>query len=166
VTWQKGGKNVITGSSKGEIIVWNCHVNDRKANDVHTSSVLALCWTNYEKYLLSGDKTGEIVYSDQKITLRCKLIAHDKHLVKDITFSPASLKFISCSTDTTARVFDFLTAKEEFEFKGHGSDVNSCHWHPTSCLVATGSKDMYVKLWDPRNGKEVHNMQPHNKPVT
>jgi polyadenylation factor subunit 2 len=125
-----------------------------------------MCWTTYEKYLLSGDETGEIVYSDSKITLHCRLKAHNQSCVRDISFSPASLKFVSCSDDTTARVFDFLTTKEEYEYKGHGSYVKSCHWHPTSCLVATGSQDNNVKLWDPRTGEDVHTMQPHNKTIT
>lgn len=141
-------------------------MNDRKANTVHHSRVQSLCWTNYEKFIISGDNKGEIVYSDSKINLRCKIKAHNDLCVRDLSFSPASLKFVSCSDDTTARVFDFLTAKEEFEYRGHGSDVKSCHWHPTSSLVATGSQDNYVKLWDPRTGEDIFSMQPHNKTIT
>jgi polyadenylation factor subunit 2 len=65
------------------------------------------------------------------------------------------LKFASCSDDRTARVFDFATAHEEVVFEGHGSDVKSCDWHPEMSLIATGSKDNYVKIWDPKSGKEV-----------
>jgi polyadenylation factor subunit 2 len=65
------------------------------------------------------------------------------------------MKFMSCSDDRTARVFDFATNTEEICFEGHGSDVKTCDWHPFKCLVVTGSKDNYVKLWDPRTGKEV-----------
>jgi polyadenylation factor subunit 2 len=90
--------------------------------------------------------------------------AHD-NVVRDLSFSPSTLKFISCSEDTKAKIFDFLTAKEEFQYKGHGSDVKSCDWHPSQCLVVTGSKDNYVKLWDPRSGDDVINLQPHNKSI-
>lgn len=41
--------------------------------------------------------------------------------------------------------------------------MKSCDWHPQQCLVATGSQDNYVKLWDPRSGQDVFSMQPHNK---
>ncbi len=59
--------------------------------------------------------------------------------MRDLSFSPTSLKFVSCSDDRTAKIFDFLSAKEEIEYQGHGSDVKSCDWHPFQCLVATGS---------------------------
>lgn len=72
---------------------------------------------------------------------------------------------MSCSDDRTARIFDFLTSQEECRFEGHGSDVKSCDWHPSQCLVVTGSKDNKVKLWDPRLGKEVHTLQSHNNTI-
>ena len=50
--------------------------------------------------------------------------------MRDLSFSPTSLKFVSCSDDRTAKIFDFLSAKEEIEYQGHGSDVKSCDWHP------------------------------------
>jgi polyadenylation factor subunit 2 len=150
VQWMKGGKYVLTGSSSGDIIIWNAQSFDRKANTAHQSRVQTLCWTNYEKFILSGDNQGLIVYSDSKMNLHYKLQAHNKLCVRDLSFSPVSLKFVSCSDDTTARIFDFLTAKEEFEYQGHGSDVKTCH---------------YVRLWDPRSGKDTNTMQPHNKTI-
>ena len=68
----------------------------------------------------------------------------------------SSLKFVTCSDDRTAKIFDFLTSKEEYCFEGHGSDVKSCDWHPVHSLIVTGSKDNKVKLWDPRWGGSGH----------
>ena len=42
---------------------------DKKATTVHKSRVQSLCWTNYEKYILSGDNEGMIAYSDSKMNL-------------------------------------------------------------------------------------------------
>jgi polyadenylation factor subunit 2 len=122
---------------------------------VHNSTVQAICVTNYEKFIISGDKKGNIAYCDSKINRHNNIKAHLDVAVRDLSFSPASLKFMSCSDDRTARIFDFLTAKQEFEYNGHGSDVKTCDWHPSTCLVATGAQDNYVKLWDPRSGADV-----------
>lgn len=50
-------------------------------------------------------------------------------------------------------------------FEGHGSDVKTCHWHPFQSLVVTGSKDCYVKIWDPKSGKEINSIHSHNNTI-
>jgi polyadenylation factor subunit 2 len=65
------------------------------------------------------------------------------------------------------KVWDFARSKEEFSFSDHRSDVKSCDWHPFESLVVTGSKDSYVKVWDPRTGgKGVHTIPAHNNTIT
>lgn len=68
------------------------------------------------------------------------------------------MKFASCSDDRYVKIFDFAKAEEEVCFGGHGSDVKCCEWHPTKCLIMSGSKDNLVKLWDPKTGKEAHTL--------
>ena len=58
---------------------------------------------------------------------------------------------MSCSGDTTARIWDFATSKEEYKFKEHIQELTTSDWHPTQSLVVTGSKDTTVKIWDPRD---------------
>jgi polyadenylation factor subunit 2 len=62
-----------------------------------------------------------------------------------------SAKFVTCSDDGTARVFDFATSKLELIFKEHNSAVTACDWHPFQSLIITGSKDCSIRIWDPRN---------------
>ena len=77
---------------------------------MHKDRVQALAWTNYEKFVISGDKKGHIVYSDSKISQKNKFQAHSESCIRDLSFSPSSLKFASSADDRTARVFDFLTS--------------------------------------------------------
>lgn len=74
---------------------------------------------------------------------------------------------MSCADDNMAKVFDFSKSKEEFSFSDHRSDVKTCDWHPFESLIVTGSKDCYVKVWDPRTGgKGVHTIPAHNNTIT
>jgi polyadenylation factor subunit 2 len=41
---------------------------------------------------------------------------------------------------------------------GHGWDVKCLDWHPVTSLLASGSKDNLVKLWDPKSGKNLTTM--------
>jgi polyadenylation factor subunit 2 len=137
-------------------------------NSVHgKATVQAICLTNYEKFVVSGDKEGFIVYSNIKLAQKNKFQAHGSTCIRDLSLSNSSLKLLSCADDGTAKVFDFATSKEELCFSDHRSDVKSCDWHPWESLVLTGSKDSYVKIWDPRaSGKGVHTLTAHNNIVT
>ena len=149
---------MITGTSKGEIVIWKGLSFDfEKTNDVHKTSIQAMKWSNYEKYLVTGDKNGQVIYSSKKLSQKNEFAAHSE-AIKDIAFSPSSLKMITCSDDATAKIWDFATSTEEILFDKHGSDVKSCDWHPTKSMIATGSKDNCVKLWDARTGKEFENI--------
>ncbi len=127
----QGGKRVLTGSSSGELITWYApNYEYEKTTSVHKDRVQALAWSSYEKFVISGDKKGHIVYSDSKISQKNKFQAHNESCIRDLGFSPSCLKFASCADDRTARVFDFLRSAEEVRFEGHGSDVKSLDWHP------------------------------------
>ena len=43
--------------------------------------------------------------------------------------------------------------KPELALLGHQSDVKCVDWHPHRALIASGSRDSAVKLWDPKMGK-------------
>ena len=53
---------------------------------------------------------------------------------------------------TFPQIWDFKTAQCEAAMAGHGGDVKACDWHPAKSVVASGSKDTVVKLWDARSG--------------
>jgi len=97
--------------------------------------------SKYDKFIVSGDKTGKIVYANNKLVHKNDFSAHPNNVIRDLSFSESSLKFASCADDSTAKIWDFSTTKEELVFTDHKSDVKSCHWHPTKSLLLTGSKD-------------------------
>ena len=84
----------------------------------------AIAVSKYDKYNISGAANGEIVYSDKKCGQKNKFLAHtSKTKINDLSFAPSSMKFVSCSEDNTAKIFDFATAKEEFSFTEHKNNV-------------------------------------------
>ncbi len=162
----QGGKRVLTGTSSGEVVIWYVpYFEFEKSTSVHKERVQAMCWSNNEKYLISGDKEGNIVYSDNKISQKNRFSAHNKSCIRDLSFSLSSMKFVSCADDRTSRIFDFITSQEEIVFEGHKSDVKTCDWHPFKSLIVTGSKDNEVKIWDPKSGKEIHHLLSHNNTI-
>lgn len=48
---------------------------------------------------------------------------------------------------------------------GHGGDVKSCDWHPTKAVLASGSKDGLVKVWDAKAGRNIATLHGHRNTV-
>jgi polyadenylation factor subunit 2 len=110
-----------------------------------------MVWSNYQKYLVTGDRQGNIVYCNENIDSKNRFSAHFENCVRDLSFSQSSVKFVSCSDDRTAKVWDFATSRQENKFQEHNSDVTTCDWHPSQSLIVTGSKDQTIRIWDPRS---------------
>ena len=149
--WTKDGKKAVSSSGMGQIIKWDAlNLDYQSSCDVHSDKVQAMVWSNYQKYLVTGDKVGDIVYCNENIDQKNRFSAHPGDCVKDLSFASSSVKFVSCSGDCTAKVWDFATSKNEYKFKEHNSELTTCDWHPTHSLIVTGSKDMTIRVWDPR----------------
>ena len=63
--------------------------------------------------------------------------------------------FISCSVDTTVRVWDARNkGRSMLDIKAHDTDVNVVSWNTNvTYLVVTGCDDGSFKIWDLRNFK-------------
>ena len=76
------------------------------------------------------------------------------------SFSPTDAKLATGSDDGSVKVWDFYRSSEELALRGHGGEVRAVAWHPSKCLLATGSKDSTqpIKLWDPKSGTAINTM--------
>ena len=80
-------------------------------------------------------------------------------------FSPfSSSRMVTGSGDATARVWDCDTGTPLHTLKGHTSWVLAVSWSPDSGVIATGSMDNSVRLWNPITGKQLGDtMKGHTK---
>jgi polyadenylation factor subunit 2 len=104
--------------------------------------------------MLSGDNSGMIKYWQSNMNNLKSFQVH-KEAVRGISFCPADTKFATCSDDKTVKVWNFNQGTCEHTMTGHGWDVKCLDWHPYRGIIASGSKDNLIKLWDPRAGKQI-----------
>lgn len=133
----------------------------------HDKSFRSMAWSHNKNYLLTSDANGNIKYWSPSIAPVQSLDSHNNQAIHALSFSPSDTKFVSCGDDSTVRVWDWASHSEERKLEGHGWDVKTVQWHPRSSVIASGSKDNLVKLWDPRAGGDcLSTLYGHKNTVT
>ena len=150
--WARDGRRAITANQNGEFTLWNGSAfNFEGLIAAHNTAVRSLAWSHSGTTLISGDTKGAIKYWESTMTpVKEILNTHGGQAVRGLDFAPRDAKFCSCADDGTVRIWDWELFQEERILAGHGWDVKACAWHPKFQLLASGSKDNQVKLWDPR----------------
>ncbi|CAH8827700.1 unnamed protein product [Trichobilharzia szidati] len=168
VCWTPEGRRLITGAFSGEFTLWNgLTFNFETILQAHESQIRCMKWSHNEEWLLTADHSGYVKYWQANMNNVEMYQAH-KEPIRGVSFCPFDNKFVTCSDDSTVRVWDFHRCAEERVLRGHGSDVRSVAWHPIQSLVISGSKDAQqpIKLWDPKTGEPVSTLYAHKNTCT
>ncbi|KAG2065808.1 WD40 repeat-like protein, partial [Suillus decipiens] len=72
-----------------------------------------------------------------------------------VSFSPDGTRIVSCSQDSTVRVWDAATGLPLGEpFRGHTDSVRSVSFSPDGSRIVSGSRDSTVRMWDAAMGQQ------------
>lgn len=165
-TWFPDGRRCLTATQAGEFCLWGGQTFQFETIiQAHETPVRTILFTHGGNFLVSGDDAGNVRYWKPNLELVKSTPAH-KEPVRQISFSSTDLKFATASDDSTLRVWDFARVSSEQILAGHGGDVKTVHWHPSSSLLVSGSKDGLVKLWCARSGRSVATMHGHKGTIT
>lgn len=152
VRWTPEGRRLLTASLSGEFTLWNgMSFNFETIMQAHENTIRAMTYSHNHEWLLSGDQDGLVKFWQPNFN-NVNIVQAHREVVRDIAFSPNDAKFVTASDDGSLKVWDFNDATEEATLTGHGWDVKCADWHPALGLIASGSKDNLIKLWDPRSG--------------
>jgi len=83
----------------------------------------------------------------------CSLEGHEKK-VNFVHFHPtANGVLASAASDNTLRVWDIENSKQALSFTEFGDYVQSFDWNTDGSMIATTSRDLHIRLLDPRDAK-------------
>eukprot|EP00757_Euglenozoa_sp_SAG-D1_P023119 gene23119-1407_t len=86
-------------------------------------------------------------------------------LVGDVTEYACGTIILSCSSDSTIRLWDVSTREEIKKFEGHTGAVNSAIFTEDESKILSASDDGTVRVWDIEDGKEIQKFD-HGAAVT
>ena len=185
VAWSPDGKTLASDFANQTICLWDVQTGKSRQILVgHTLSVLSVAWSPDGKTLASGSadetirlwdvQTGQTLYT---------LIGHQGSIFS-VAWSPDSKTLASGSADETIRLWDVQTGQTLHTLIGHppspyelnsgwlGADrddrlhVYSVAWSPNGRVVASGSRDKTIKIWDPGTGQLINVLEGHTKAVS
>jgi WD40 repeat protein len=86
--------------------------------------------------------------------------------IKGLRFSPTGDRFIACSADGLAIIWETKSGRRLTTLKGHTAEVLCVEFSPDGRRVLTGSYDSTVRIWDAATGREVTSPLRHQGEVS
>eukprot|EP01130_Rhizamoeba_saxonica_P015504 TRINITY_DN6972_c0_g1_i1.p1 TRINITY_DN6972_c0_g1~~TRINITY_DN6972_c0_g1_i1.p1 ORF type:complete len:474 (-),score=78.85 TRINITY_DN6972_c0_g1_i1:73-1494(-) len=171
--WNKSGTYLLSGSLDKTSIVWNAangqivqqfsfHDHGTLDVDWKEDNIFASCSGDRAIYVCEIGKTKPIQ------TWR----GHENEVNSICWDTPGNL-LASCSDDATAKIWKFGYEDYVLSFN-HSRDIYTVKWSPSGPgtihsehkpILASGSVDATVKIWDVEEGVCIHNFSKHNEAV-
>ncbi|KAL3311941.1 Isocitrate dehydrogenase [NAD] subunit gamma 1, mitochondrial, partial [Cichlidogyrus casuarinus] len=171
LTWGSSDELLFTGSTSGDVIVWNLEQGEitREINDTacfpgHSRTIHKIIMNPFKNYeLATASQDGTIKLFDLREkdranisfkTLLQKTAAASP--VRDIAYYPRSDELLAAGQENgIVSLWDRRNpSKTLFSYPGHSCSINSIDWHPEGVgenkfwLATSGSRDFLIKVWD------------------
>lgn len=131
----------------------------------HQHDILDLATSPDGKWLVSGDRGGDIFVWDQRLgTQVCRL--HPSH--REVTrtkFSPDGHWLATAGQDGFIRLWDVHDWSAVGELAQHHRTINGLTWSPDSTQLASGDRDGIVCIWDVKSQTCIRTLSDHAGPI-
>jgi len=128
----------------------------------HTKDVLDVTLCPSEKHIVSVGRDNKIIYWNLYGDCKFQLESEHSDWITSVEFFPQeddkTLFFITTSWDGTACRFNLYKPEEKITLKENIGCLNCCAISPDGILIALGSKDGKVSLWEIKEGSDAQKM--------
>jgi len=167
ITWHPKGHAILAGSN--DTMAWMWWAPTGKLMQIfagHGQSVTCGCWVLDGKLIVAGSQDhGVIVWNPRAGTPQQHLWQVHEGAVISICSHPEAPIVVTGGEDCEAKVVNIETGKVLASLAGHSDSVKHMGFNnpPTSgvCLLATGSMDGKVLVWDGKTFERRREMKDH-----
>ncbi|XP_055825619.1 WD40 repeat-containing protein HOS15-like [Solanum dulcamara] len=172
--WNKEGDHLLSGSVDRTAIVWNVNSSEWKQHfEFPSGPTLDVDWQNNDSFAVSSaDKMIYICKVGDNTPV--KTFSGHQNRVNAIKWDPSGSLLASCSDDSTVKIWSMKQDVCLHDFREHRKEIYTIKWSPTGAgtnnpnqqlLLASGSFDSTVKLWDVELGCLLHSLNGHREDV-
>lgn len=165
------------GSSKKKSLLKKTFRVEQEVGPLYLGGQVALLHT---EHLLACSYADEIKIVDLDTGRSRANITGDGGAISALACHPSKYQIVSASTSLQIHVWDLSSLKESKEeadatstttitaiknFKGHQGPIVSLQYDSSGTMLASGSVDTTVKVWNIENGYCTHNLRGHTQGV-
>jgi WD40 repeat protein len=162
------GKNLVTGSDKGVIKLWQLG-KDVVSREVKrfSSPVTALLYCPKNDDVIVGTWDGDLIKLDLKSGKVVANYEEHRETITALDFSPDGKYLASGSADDRLIVWGLATGEDLLTMhQGNEYDVTTLAFSPDGKMIATGDGENQLKLWDADTGEALKSLKGHEEPVS
>lgn len=160
------GEMAFTGTFGGKMQLWDTRIWKEIASfgDDATNALWCGAFSPDDSSLVLGWQNGAItIWNIAERRPRSAFQAHaTAKPVVSISFTTDGTRFVSASSDQTAKVWETATARLVSTLEGHEKFLLCASFSPDGSRVVTASNDDQVKLWESATGREIMTVVPRS----
>jgi WD40 repeat protein len=188
ITYSPDGARLATSGVDGAIVLWNADTLEAEGVPLlgHTAAVANIVFSPGGRYLASGSCAafhqrgscikGEVIIWDLETREPMRVIDDTVGFSQALAFSPDGrlLSINDClrvevagvCVEANVRLFEVATGRPVLDLPGHSAFVWSAAFSPDGSMLATGSADNNIILWDVATGEPIGStLSNHGGPV-
>jgi len=155
VSFSRDGRWLASGANDHSVRLWQIATGREVPRlSGHTGRVQAVAFSPNSLQLASASNSGEVKLWDLNSTRAVYGQSYSGDRLHAVAFSDDGRWLAAAGTAQTIHLLD-LASKQTRNLPGHEAEVTSLAFIPNSSLLASGSTDKTIRLWDASNGNLV-----------